>query len=219
MADESIERVLTVINQCFAFAIPPQSSAAGHRADSWPKDPVWTGRLVISVVNDVTQVQLRDPKTGGLFAACPILKDGTPSVQKVVDSSRYFVLRIVDAKSGRHAFIGIAFEDRNDAFDFNVAIDDHQNEMKREENAIAEASSKPAVAVDYSLKQGQTIKIKLNKKTKEFDPSPSPAPVQPFAQASSSASGSKNADLLGFGAFDAPASSTQQAAPSTWETF
>ncbi|KDO33663.1 hypothetical protein SPRG_19275 [Saprolegnia parasitica CBS 223.65] len=207
MADESIERVLTVINQCFAFAIPPQSSAAGHRADSWPKDPVWTGRLVISVVNDVTQVQLRDPKTGGLFAACPILKDGTPSQPD-------FVLRIVDAKSGRHAFIGIAFEDRNDAFDFNVAIDDHQNEIKREENAIAEASAKPAIAVDYALKQGQTIKIKLNKKTKDVDPSP--APVQPLAQASSS---TKNSDLLGFGAFDAPASSTQQAAPSTWETF
>ncbi|OQR90389.1 hypothetical protein ACHHYP_05560 [Achlya hypogyna] len=210
MAEEKIERVLTVIKQCFAFRIPPQSSAAGHRADSWPTDPVWTGRLVISVVNDVPQVQLRDSKTGELFAACPILKDGTPSVQKVVDSSRYFVLRIVDANSGRHAFIGIAFEDRNDAFDFSVAIDDHQNEVKREENAVAEAMSKPSVSKDYSLKEGQTIKIKLNKKTKDTEP----APVQPLAASGAS----KNADLVGFSSFDSP-SATQQATPSTWETF
>ncbi|OQR95290.1 hypothetical protein THRCLA_07988 [Thraustotheca clavata] len=211
--EEAIERVLTVINQCFAFKIPPQSSAAGHRADSWPKDPVWSGRLVISEINGETQVQLRDPKTGTLFAACPISKDGPPAVQKVVDSSRYFVLRIVDAKSGRHAFIGIAFEDRNDAFDFNVAIDDHQNEIKREENAVAEASSKPAIAKDYSLKEGQTIKITINKKPKDVEASP--APVQPLSIASTS----KNADLLGFSSFDAPSSSTQQAAPSSWETF
>ncbi|RHZ09709.1 hypothetical protein DYB37_005428 [Aphanomyces astaci] len=155
-----------------------------RRADSWPKDPVWTGRLVISSINDATQIQLRDPKTGtirhsritfehlssvlgALFAACPISKDGPPAVTK-----------------GRHAFIGIAFEDRNDAFDFNVAIDDHQNEVKREEHAATEAVTNPTVSKDFSLKQGQTIKIKLNKKEKDSDSNP--APVQPLAAPSAS---------------------------------
>ncbi|KAH9140497.1 hypothetical protein AeRB84_015276 [Aphanomyces euteiches] len=209
---EPIERVLKVINQVFAFKIPPQASAAGHRADSWPKDPVWTGRLVISAINDATQIQLRDAKTGALFAACPISKDGPPAVQKVVDSSRYFVLRLVDAKSGRHAFIGIAFEDRNDAFDFNVAIDDHQNEVKREENAANEAVTNPTVSKDYSLKEGQTIKIKLNKKGKDADDVGGSAPVQPL----SAPPQSKQGDML----FSFGASATQPAeAPSTWETF
>ncbi|ETW07956.1 hypothetical protein H310_02342 [Aphanomyces invadans] len=211
MADEAIERVLKVINQVFAFKIPPQSSAAGHRADSWPKDPVWTGRLVISAINDATQIQLRDAKTGALFAACPISKDGPPAVTKVVDSSRYFVLRVVDAKSGRHAFIGIAFEDRNDAFDFNVAIDDHQNEVKREEHAAVTA---PTVSRDFSLKEGQTIKIKLNKKSAEADDNP--APVKPMAAPTAA----KQSDNFGvFSSFASPTATQPADPPSNWETF
>jgi hypothetical protein len=35
------------------------------------------------------------------------------------------VLRIQNA-TGKHAYIGIAFNERNDAFDFNVALQEHQ---------------------------------------------------------------------------------------------
>jgi hypothetical protein len=31
LSGAGVQRVLTVINQCFVFKIPPQVSAAGHR--------------------------------------------------------------------------------------------------------------------------------------------------------------------------------------------
>lgn len=43
------------------------------------------------------------------------------AVERVPDSSRYFVIKIQNAQ-GRHAFVGLAFDDRNQAFDFNVAL-------------------------------------------------------------------------------------------------
>ncbi|DAZ95776.1 TPA: hypothetical protein N0F65_010278 [Lagenidium giganteum] len=217
MAEVGVQRVLTVINQCFVFKIPPQISAAGHRADSWPKDPNWTGRLVITSVDDQATIELRDPSNGSLFAACPIKKDGPPAVQKVVDSSRYFVLRVVDQKSGRHAFIGIAFENRSDAFDFNVAIDDHQKELSREQAAAEESLRAPTVTKDYSLKQGDTIKIKINfkKKDKEEGQDDSGFDNDAFnpVKSSSSSSSGGDMDLLGM------SSSSSGGSTSGWETF
>jgi hypothetical protein len=51
---------------------------------------------------------LPNPYAGDLFAECPVPVDKplTTAVEPVIDSSRYFVLRIVDRDSQRHAFIG-----------------------------------------------------------------------------------------------------------------
>lgn len=57
-------------------------------------------------------------RDGKLFAMCKV-EDG--AVERVPDSSRYFVIKIQNAQ-GRHAFVGLAFDDRNQAFDFNVAL-------------------------------------------------------------------------------------------------
>ena len=81
-----------------------------------------------------------------------------------MDSGRYFVFRIQNAQ-GRHAFIGVAFNERNDAFEFNVALQEFKTQNERENAPVASVSTIPLR--DLSLKEGEKIKINITKKKKE----------------------------------------------------
>jgi Protein of unknown function (DUF1681) len=52
------------------------------RADSWPSEPMWTGRLMIKASDESAAIELRESATGDLFAACPIKRDGPQAVIK-----------------------------------------------------------------------------------------------------------------------------------------
>ncbi len=63
------------------------------------------------------------PCSGDLFAMCPVpIGQRDIAVEPASDSSRNFVLRVVDPASKRHAFLGLGFQERHEAFDFNVAL-------------------------------------------------------------------------------------------------
>jgi len=90
-----------------------------------------------------------------------------PGVEAVLDSSRYFVLRVEDGTSGKKAYIGIGFAERTDSFDFNVALQDYTKRYKASLNPPSPSSSaSPHLPAgpkkDYSLKEGQTFSINLN---------------------------------------------------------
>ncbi|KAJ3379350.1 hypothetical protein HDU84_006730 [Entophlyctis sp. JEL0112] len=161
--DDDYESVLLVIRECSAYRIPPRTAAKGYRAADWDVNAfLWKGRLRIIARGSKADcfINLEDATSGELFAACPYPPDGS-TVEPVLDSSRYFVLTLVDPGSGRKAYIGLGFVERSDAFDFNVALQDHAKRLKnagKTPNVQANASSP---SIDFSLKDDQKFSIHI----------------------------------------------------------
>ena len=55
---------------------------------------LWSGALKVTAKGDTLNIILHDPNTGEVFAACPVKEQGSKAVDQVIDSSRYFALRI-----------------------------------------------------------------------------------------------------------------------------
>ncbi|XP_076472392.1 adaptin ear-binding coat-associated protein 1-like [Babylonia areolata] len=173
MADSAYESVLLVKSEVFVYKIPPRPSNRGYRAAEWKLDaPDWTGRLRVVSINKDLFIKLEN-KDGELFAQCPVECYPSVAVEPVMDSSRYFVIRIKD-ESGRSAFIGIGFADRSDSFDLNVSLQDHFKWLKQEkdaEKATQELLQGPSL--DLGFKAGQTIHLNIGTKRSDAPPSKS----------------------------------------------
>lgn len=87
--------------------------------------PDWTCRLRLIAKGSNVFIKLDEKSTGQFFGQCPIDNYPGMAIEAVSDSSRYFVLKLVNEESGRTAFVGIGFVDRSDSFDLNVALQDH----------------------------------------------------------------------------------------------
>ncbi|KAJ0052791.1 hypothetical protein Pint_01709 [Pistacia integerrima] len=169
--EESFEHTLLVVREVSVYKIPPRSTSGGYKCGEWlQSDKIWSGRLRVVSCKDRCEIRLEDPNSAELFAACFVLPgQRETSVETVLDSSRYFVLKIEDG-TGKHAFIGLGFNERNEAFDFNVALSDHEKYVRREiEKETGETSESDShidihPAVNHRLKEGETIRINVKPK-------------------------------------------------------
>jgi len=202
--DPMIERVLLLKQEAFVYKIPPnqipEDESKGWEATKWNLNkPDWTGKLkVVSKGTNLT-IKLEDRGSMKPFAIAQKIADkhlntsqtntdnnlGTvkpyaevnvdtypgPNVQTVKDSSRYFVVKPIEGPP-----IGLGFADRSDAFDMNMALNEHFKSL-RVDDEIAKESEEPREQLDLSLKEGQTIKVNINIPRKSNrDRSKSPAP-------------------------------------------
>ncbi|KAF7337960.1 DUF1681 domain-containing protein [Mycena venus] len=163
--DDEIESILYIGREVSVFKIPPLKKNEGHRAGEWGdlSTPLWKGRLRIIEKSAGASILFEDANSGELFAKADY-DIARPPVEAVLDSSRYFVVRVEDA--GKKAYIGMGFQERTDSFDFNVALQDY---TKRQKAALdpPTASDEPSPHIpagpkkDYSLKEGQTFSISI----------------------------------------------------------
>ncbi|KAF9454616.1 adaptin ear-binding coat-associated protein 1 NECAP-1 [Macrolepiota fuliginosa MF-IS2] len=164
--DSEIESILYIGREVSVYKIPPLRANVGHRAGEWGDlaDPLWKGRLRIIERSAGVVMQFEDSQTGELFAKADYDPE-RPSVEAVLDSSRYFVVRVED--SGRKAYIGMGFAERTDSFDFNVALQDYTKRYKAKLHTDTAEPGAPSPHLpigpkkDYSLKEGQTFTINL----------------------------------------------------------
>ncbi|KAL1896442.1 hypothetical protein Cpir12675_002779 [Ceratocystis pirilliformis] len=184
---DAIIRVLYIANTVHIYNIPPLASTKGHMAASWTSDPgrhIFSARLRIvetsyeKAGSDFVKVDvlLEDPASGQLFAAAPYTAPTV--VESALDSSRFFAVRVQDP-SGRKAMLGAGFEERSEAFDFSVALQDARKGLETEGKGVDGQAfggkspgpgCKSAAAIekqDYSLKEGETITIKWGAKAKK----------------------------------------------------
>lgn len=157
---DDYERIHLVKAEVFVYNIPPRPSNRGYRASDWKLDaPDFTGRLKVVSRGPKLFIKIEDKVSGELFAQCPIEEYPGVAIEAVLDSSRYFVVRIQN-DGGQSANVGIGFADRGDSFDLNVALQDYFKGLKIEEDS----TQAPAPKLDLAFKEGQTIKIRIKKK-------------------------------------------------------
>jgi len=171
----AIQRILYLAPKVHIYQIPPATSTKGYQASTWTandnKMQIFTARLRVvetSIPSEredgdekvTTTILLEDSKTGDLFAAAPYTSDRI--VEQALDSSRFFAITVVG--EGRKAVLGMGFEERSEAIDFSIALQDARRVLGFEANPVGGIKAKKQVEDpkrDFSLKEGETISINL----------------------------------------------------------
>jgi len=172
-----LRQTMLQVDEVFLYSLPTMKTAGGHRAEDWNlAKPIETCSLVVQRCDDELQLTFRKQSDDSVFARSVMDLNAHDDIQyyceEVVDSSRYFCIRINDDKSGREARIGMGFRERDYASNFRMSLQDYQASLRRERKAHELQEAYAATAVDdpsggnhdssssnLSLKQGEKIHV------------------------------------------------------------
>ena len=197
LPSDAIQRILFLCGKVHVYSIPPLTSNKGYLAAGWTDNnnsrQIFTARMRVletsvpppaasaspnSVEKISAEILLEDPATGELFAGAPYTD--AKVVESAVDSSRFFAVRVT-GDGGRKATLGIGFEERSEAIDFGICLQECRKVLGFEEGsqqgsaATMKGVTKAGGAVDegqkkdWSLKEGETIKIDIGRKGRRRD--------------------------------------------------
>lgn len=183
--DDAIHRVLFIASNVHVYKIPPLTSTKGYLATHWTaennKRRIFAARLRVleTAIPDPdgsgeslsTDILLEDPITGELFAGAPYTDSG--AVEAALDSVRFFAVRVV-GDGGRKAVLGIGFEERSEAIDFGITLQEVKKVQKLDPDVTGKRlgtgpnGEKTKALVmekkDFSLKEGETIHVDIGRK-------------------------------------------------------
>ncbi|KAL8861656.1 MAG: hypothetical protein Q9178_001857 [Gyalolechia marmorata] len=201
---DAIQRVLFLCSTVHIYTVPPLTSTKGYTTTGWsplvaPTASNSTPAAIITRLRVLetssastvtssefsehhnnkieTTILLEDPSSGDLFAAAPYT---SPSVvEAVLDSSRFFAVR-VEGEGGRKAVLGIGFEERGEAIDFGICLQEVRKVLGMEGKTMDSTRNSAAAAMKFgrkesgakeqekemgkrswSLKEGETIKVEI----------------------------------------------------------
>lgn len=84
---------------------------------------IWEGGIKLTEMNGILSISFIS-KDGKVFATSKLPEKVSEAVEKTKDSSRGYAVRLTRPDGNGYEWVGVAFRDRNDAFDFGVAIND-----------------------------------------------------------------------------------------------
>jgi len=119
-------------------------------------------------IDEAAELRLEQAESAELFAVCPIPSPDSAWTycEPVTDSSRYFVIRVEDPATKRHAFLGMGFEERSHATAFCAALSDYVSRASRMKEAAQASTLRSNVpSADFSLKEGEKIHVTLGSKS------------------------------------------------------
>mmetsp|Transcript_18967 Transcript_18967/g.43390 ORF Transcript_18967/g.43390 Transcript_18967/m.43390 type:complete len:378 (-) Transcript_18967:187-1320(-) len=165
-----LKQTLMSHNECFVYKVPPLAVASGYRANDWNlAAPLATCGFQVERRNNDLYLLFTKENHTKLFALSKIEGEGSQgvsyiNVETVLDSSRYFVCKIVQSSiddnstNARTALLGFGFREREIAIDLLGNLQQFQQSIHRELEAKELASKTKSIP---TLGKNEKMHIKI----------------------------------------------------------